>query len=79
MDIKKAIKVLDNHQRWRLGDEKITQTNPRELTESIDLILKEVKKSHLHGINNMFSKHCPLCEEETTHRIIYACIECDPY
>jgi len=44
MNIKKAIEVLEYHQQWRLGDDDIVQTNARELTESINIILVEVKK-----------------------------------
>ena len=43
MKLKKAIKILEDHQKWRLGDEEIIQTNGRELTESINTVLKEVK------------------------------------
>lgn len=43
MELQKAIEVLELHQKWRLGDDEIIQTNARELTESIDTVLKEVK------------------------------------
>ena len=62
MDIKKAIKVLDNHQKWRLGDDDIIQTNASELTESISLILSEVKKLHLPVVNASFLPKCTRVE-----------------
>jgi len=46
MKLKKAIKILEDHQKWRLGDEEIIQTNGRELTESINTVLKEVKSKN---------------------------------
>ncbi|MDJ0503798.1 MAG: hypothetical protein PX635_00920 [Nostocales cyanobacterium LE14-WE12] len=43
MNIKKAIKNLENHNKWRKGkyDKMI---KPKKLSESIDLIINEIKK-----------------------------------
>jgi hypothetical protein len=43
MNLTKAFNILRHHQLWRLGEE-ITQLHPKQLTEAIDVILKEQKK-----------------------------------
>lgn len=42
MDLKKAIKVLSTHQKWRKG-EKVKPTNPTELTEALDIAVNLLK------------------------------------
>lgn len=42
MNLKKAIKILKKHQKWRLGAE-TKQTEPKKLTEAINLVLYAVK------------------------------------
>ena len=41
---KEALKVLTDHQKWRLGDDSVEATNPKELTKAIDLAIKLLKK-----------------------------------
>jgi hypothetical protein len=43
MDLKTAIEILDNHQKWRLGDIETPQ-KPSIITQSIDTILQHFKK-----------------------------------
>ena len=43
MTIPEAIAILEEYQAWRLGAE-TEMIDPKALTQSIDLILKEVKK-----------------------------------
>ena len=38
MKLKKAIKILKKHQQWRLGAEQSKPTEPKKLTEAINLI-----------------------------------------
>lgn len=47
MKLKKAIKVLEKHNEWRLGAE-TKQTNPKTLTQAIVIILKA---------NDLFQKY----------------------
>ena len=42
MTIKKAIEILEIHQRWRKGSE-IPMREPYEITEAIDTLIKWVK------------------------------------
>ena len=44
MTLKRAIQILEQHNKWRRGCEKETITNPVELGVAIDVILKELKK-----------------------------------
>jgi len=39
MKLKQAIKTLKKHQQWRLGAEHVTPTNPKKLTEAINIVL----------------------------------------
>ena len=41
MEIEQAVKILSDHQKWRLGDDTIEATKPKELTEAINVILKK--------------------------------------
>jgi hypothetical protein len=43
MNIKKAIKNLENHNKWRKGKHD-KMIKPKKLSESIDLIINEIKK-----------------------------------
>jgi prephenate dehydrogenase len=42
MILQEAISILKIHQEWRLGAD-IVMIEPKELTEAIDVILKEVE------------------------------------
>ena len=44
MSLEKAIKVLEYHQEWRLGNKDIMKYKPKDITEALDVVLKEVKK-----------------------------------
>lgn len=44
MGIKQAIEVLENHQKWRLGQTDEMPHSPKELTDSIDKVLSIFKK-----------------------------------
>lgn len=46
MNLDKAIKILEHHQKWRRGDETLTMGDPKELGIAIDTILEEVKKKN---------------------------------
>lgn len=38
----KAKEILANHQSWRLGNEDIEPTDPKKLTQAIDMILEMI-------------------------------------
>ena len=45
MKLSKAIKILKKHQQWRLGAEQSKPTEPRKLTEAINLVLYALELS----------------------------------
>ena len=45
--IKKAVNILEKHNKWRRGDESIDMENPIVLGKAIDLIIKEMKNRHI--------------------------------
>jgi len=45
MELKTAIEILDYHQEWRLGKRDDMIHEPKKLTEALDIVLSEVKKS----------------------------------
>ena len=45
MTLQEAIEILDNHNKWRRGDEIIQMINPTDLGIAIDICLKELKKN----------------------------------
>ncbi len=44
MSLDKAIKILEYHQQWRLGNEDIMKYKPKDITEALDVVLKTVKE-----------------------------------
>ena len=45
MEEKKAIEVLEKHQKWRLGDIDDMPYNPKEITEAINIVFRIVKSN----------------------------------
>ena len=44
MTKQEALKVLEDHQKWRLGDDGVDATNPKELTKAINFAIKLLKQ-----------------------------------
>ena len=51
MTIEQAVKILSDHQKWRLGDDTIEATNPKDLTEAINIILKKFEDDKTKNID----------------------------
>ena len=47
LKIKKAVEILERHNRWRRGDDSIDMENPKVLGKAIDLVIKEMKNRHI--------------------------------
>ena len=45
MELKTAIEILEYHQEWRLGKREDMIHEPKKLTQALDIVLNEVKKS----------------------------------
>lgn len=45
MELQTAIEILEYHQEWRLGKREDMIHEPKKLTEALDIVLSEVKKS----------------------------------
>lgn len=43
MTLKQAIKILKNHQKWRIGNTDKMKYTPKELTEAIDVAIRALK------------------------------------
>jgi hypothetical protein len=39
MSLIEAIKVLEQHQKWRLGDDAQPMTEPKQLSEALDIAI----------------------------------------
>ena len=46
LKIKKAVNILEKHNKWRRGDESIDMENPIVLGKAIDLVVKEMKNRY---------------------------------
>ena len=46
MNTSEAIKILKEHQEWRLGGDN-KATNPKDLTKAIDTAIKILKQSNM--------------------------------
>jgi nucleoid DNA-binding protein len=45
MTLKEAVKILEQHNKWRRGDDIIPMLSPRDVGIAIDAVLAEVKKT----------------------------------
>lgn len=61
MNLCDAIVVLENHNKWRQGDDSIAATNPKELTRALDAAINLLK-----GLN----KNCPPQAQERNRTIL---------
>lgn len=52
MELQTAIEILEYHQEWRLGKREEMIHSPKTLTEALDIVLNEVKKSQEKNQNN---------------------------
>lgn len=46
MTLQEAIKILDNHNKWRRGNDTIQMTDPTELGIAIELVINELRNSN---------------------------------
>lgn len=70
MKLKKAIGVLETHNRWRRGEDVEPMLKPSDIGGAIDLVVEYVKNngiSTLHLITNNINKI----------RLIWKCEECE--
>lgn len=68
MELQTAIEILEYHQEWRLGKREDMIHEPKKLTEALDIVLSEVKKSHLGAV----------CKcEKPNHRYTAVCNKCN--
>ena len=44
MTKKEALKVLKDHQKWRLGNDEVEATNSKELTRAIEIAIVYLSK-----------------------------------
>lgn len=45
MDSEEAIKILTQHQQWRLGIDEEWKYTPKQITEAINIVLELAKKN----------------------------------
>jgi hypothetical protein len=45
MTLKEAVKILEQHNKWRRGDDSIPMLAPKDVGVAIDVVLAEVKKT----------------------------------
>ena len=43
MELKQAIKILSDHNKWRMGDDSIKMVCPGKLGKAIDLLVAYIK------------------------------------
>lgn len=44
MTKKEVLKVLKYHQKWRLGNDEVEQTDPKELTKALGFVIEYLKQ-----------------------------------
>ena len=43
MTLRQAHKVLSKHQKWRMGDDRVKATDPKELTQAMEIAINIMK------------------------------------
>lgn len=58
MKLEGVIKILENHQKWRRGDDSVPMTDPKELGESLDVTLELLRRvSNIPKDDKILDKH----------------------
>lgn len=58
MKLEDVIKILENHQKWRRGDDSVPMTDPKELGESLDVTLELLRRvSNIPKDDKILDKH----------------------
>lgn len=70
MELKTAIEILDYHQEWRLGKREDMIHEPKKLTEALDIVLSEVKKSTIHNVSARLTAALGECVEGNDYEIV---------
>jgi hypothetical protein len=52
MDLKKAIKLLEKHQKWRVGDRRVKFIGRENLTTALDIAIIKLKEINGKASNN---------------------------
>lgn len=52
MTKQEALKVLTDHQKWRLGDDSVEATNPKELTKALRIAIDFLEKSNKEFVSS---------------------------
>jgi hypothetical protein len=72
MELKTAIEILEYHQEWRLGKREDMIHEPKKLTEALDIILLELKKTN----RTFYCKNRVFVENYHRKNCIFQCAEC---
>ena len=58
MKLEEVIEILENHQKWRKGDDTTPMTDPKDLSESLDITIELLKRiSHIPKDDSILEKH----------------------
>ena len=71
MELQTAIEILEYHQEWRLGKREDMIHEPKKLTEALDIVLSEVKKSHLGDVRGSVCPKCGCADYEEWEELEY--------
>ena len=53
LKVKKAVEILERHNKWRRGDDSIDMEDPTKLGKAIDIVVKEMKNRHIVDFSEM--------------------------
>lgn len=76
MELKTAIEILEYHQEWRLGKREDMIHEPRKLTEALDLVLSEIKKSRADISERSEPLKCGNSNPPCAPNVKFGCLEC---
>ena len=71
MEINEAVKILKEHNQWRLGNEKYQAQNPKDITKAIIVVCDYVEKNR---VDEEFMKIRPLIINTYIYLLDNVCI-----
>ena len=71
MKLHKALKILDNHNKWRRGDDDYPMAHPTELGKAIDTVIKEYQNLYTTADVIKAGKMAEIKYLDTLHILLY--------
>lgn len=70
MTVEESSKILEHHNKWRLGEEDLEMLPPSQISKAIDVAIEAMKSMNCLAYNLRF------CEQNLNYKILYNSFHC---